>query len=1179
VRVKLTTPPGMPPGSSVVRIHLASVGVCVSGIEPLLVESQRSDDIYRAQIESMRVQINTLRLDVGLLRKSRDEMVHQQTKTRAAKHAAELQVHEQSKLLDLMNTLIEGERRAVAAEWGELYEKCEELARSLRVDLNKAKADGRAVKALRRELRVLKDKELEKEVSRLRGYLRTRDARIADLCGRDNARRQQVVERVEEARADGKLKTKIGAEKVAAQAARRASKAEVAAARKVAEAEAEAADQIAEAEAEAAAQVERAEAQQAEAEQESQRLAESIEAAEADKNKLQGLVAIRDKAASRQAKILEVTREGLKLAKQMKPPAEKDWTKADYNYRRNLRKQMVDYLSKVFNLRKWRVTDMVSALSKAKYLEDIFNSDELWTMRLEWLRGLLLQLQRTTWNADLAVKVKVGGNLSEAKMDELRTGFCMEGIDKETGLPIRAVLVRHPHRPLDIVYVPTPIVSRWRWVPRYHRMRTHLGLTLSADRELCTRAFLPELKNLIQSDLDMGLLDGSYIIRDGVPPPCLPKKAIFMLMTDGFPLNTMSIEHMCIGSANESKGLNQSEAGLITLAVGRMSEKNSTMHALFKQCGVDVGDVELRANPVLRIDAERSCAVEILAGADKKGVEVNRGCSNCCPWCVCGVDMIHIRPWPAGYRPTSIKEAVALFRKAGCEGIISDEILLEAAHELLDGETLPQKCRFCAATKTTPWHKVTNAKRPYANVAAFEAAKADAAKSAASTSKEGMRAHASNRQAYARIHGHQHEFARRTLAGGMDRWVPELLHALPLNAGRQMFKQKVLRLMDTFAREQGSVFFKAMGAPINLAKKDTGRAKAERWWKGSMWDELVRGGLIAPGGLAAWVSSFALMIADCHEDARQGGGKHSSVSLQPPSVFTPAPPPRTGGVDIDSDSDDEPVRRPAPAPLPEKCDADLTLAELAEKRYGKSLGAALLSMVDGFDLYKHMHVLLMEPPATATDEEKESFALDVAAAVNDMFHNVEASSTLGSPHKSYTWHELLFIVPLFIRTRGDLWPMSTARLESRGARMKVIARSVVIWAKAGVRKRTIAKRQRAKGKTVLRGGPERAGSSFTQNYTGSGVLQLLGAQGLREQMLRAGTIAPKKSNRLGKHGRVTAPRQTKKWDEHDWSLLRSLSCRRAFELCLRGRMPRFYDVRGEKSDWSAALEILSSEAK
>ena len=794
------------------------------------------------------------------------------------------------------------------------------------------------------------------------------------------------------------------------------------------------------------------------------------------------------------------------------------------------------------------------------------------------MQGLLSTLQKNTWNSDLAVKIKVAGNLSERAMDDLRMGICCDGIDKETGQQRRAVLVRHPRRPKVVIYVPTPIVARWRWVPRYHRVRGALGLSLSEDGELCTRNFMTEVKNLIVSDLDLGLLSEAYVWQPTTPSRVVCHMVSICLMADGFPLNTQSIEHMCIGNSSSGKGLNQSEAGLITLAVARMSEKNATMHTMFKQAGVDVGDAELRANPIVHLDELRCVEVEVVAGADKKGVEVNRGCGNSCPWCMCSIDMIHIRPWPRGYQPGSMDEIKKKLVAAGCQGIVDEAVILEAAHLPLPGQTLPQPCRFCAATTSTPWYKVKPmaAKRPYPTASAFQAAKAAAASSAAAVSKEGMRTHATNRQAFARKHGHQHEFHQPTLAGGMKRWIPELLHALPLNAGRQTFKQKAMRLCDSFTREQAGVFFKGMGAPINLAKKETGRSKAERWWKGSTWDELVRGGTVAKGGMAPWVASLALLIGDCHEDARAGGGRHRS-SLLPKATATA--PPRTGGFDIASDSDDEPPTRPPSQPAqPERPDNELTLDELAEQCYGKSLGSQLVSMVNGFDCYRRMHVLLMEPPnlLLGSVEGKEKYAIDVAVAINDTFYSVEDSSTLGPAHKSYTWHELLFIIVPFIAERGDLWPWSTARLEARGARAKVVERSVVLWAKKGVCKRSISKRERTTGKKALRGGPERTSAPFTQAYNSSGVQQLLGAQGLREQMLRNGKIAPKKSNRLGRLGRTTAPRQTHKWEE-DYSDIKALSCRKAFELCLRKQIPRFYDVQGVRGDWNAALQYLERE--
>ena len=99
-------------------------------------------------------------------------------------------------------------------------------------------------------------------------------------------------------------------------------------------------------------------------------------------------------------------------------------------------------------------------MANAEYAQGIFDSDLFFTMRLAWLRNVIKGLQESFWNAYLAVKLKVGGSISEPKMDELRNGMCCDGIDKETGMARQAVLVRHPHRPdKDFVLVPTPIPS------------------------------------------------------------------------------------------------------------------------------------------------------------------------------------------------------------------------------------------------------------------------------------------------------------------------------------------------------------------------------------------------------------------------------------------------------------------------------------------------------------------------------------------------------------------------------------------------------------------------------------------------------------------------------------------------------------------------------------------------
>mmetsp|Transcript_23609 Transcript_23609/g.50868 ORF Transcript_23609/g.50868 Transcript_23609/m.50868 type:complete len:88 (-) Transcript_23609:334-597(-) len=54
-------------------------------------------------------------------------------------------------------------------------------------------------------------------------------------------------------------------------------------------------------------------------------------------------------------------------------------------------------------------------------------------------------------------------------------------------------------------------------------------------------------------------------------------------------------------------------------------------------------------------------------------------------------------------------------------------------------------------------------------------------------------------------------------------------------------------------------------------------------------------------------------------------------------------------------------------------------------------------------------------------------------------------------------HIITCILPLFVAERDNLWRFSPAKLESRGGRVKRIARATVCWQPRGVYRRTIKK--------------------------------------------------------------------------------------------------------------------------
>eukprot|EP00965_Chrysotila_dentata_P109114 3605502-Pleurochrysis_carterae.AAC.1 len=57
-----------------------------------------------------------------------------------------------------------------------------------------------------------------------------------------------------------------------------------------------------------------------------------------------------------------------------------------------------------------------------------------------------------------------------------------------------------------------------------------------------------------------------------------------------------------------------------------------------------------------------------------------------------------------------------------------------------------------------------------------------------------------------------------------------------------------------------------------------GIVRAEKWWRASTWDTMVRGSATLPGGIAAWLPALCFMILDAHLEARRvrSGGQLSN---------------------------------------------------------------------------------------------------------------------------------------------------------------------------------------------------------------------------------------------------------------------------------------------------------------
>ena len=417
---------------------------------------------------------------------------------------------------------------------------------------------------------------------------------------------------------------------------------------------------------------------------------------------------------------------------------------------------------------------------------------------------------------------------------------------------------------------------------------------------------------------------------------------------------------------------------------------------------------------------------------------------------------------------------------------------------------------------------------------------------------------------------------------GMTDWVPELLHALDLNAGYLFYKHVLLKHCDSFTREWVTIFQAGLGAPLDARRKATGRLKAERWHKACVWIELVTGSHKFPGGLRVWLPCLVMLIAKCQLDAKAGGGSHSSVLPRPPTAAA-ARAQESAGLRSDSDSEDEaprpPPKRPPPKPTPTN-PADLTMEQRLTLMVGKVLAVSCLRMLDAYEAYYTFHYTThTPPPAMLTAADKEAYALRVGVTAVTAFQHLEDSNP---EHKSWMPHIIWAVLPKFIADRGDCWRYSTAKLEARGAAAKTLGRRVVCWRRrSGPSMRTIAKRP-INPKARKRKGRENRppAQPFSQSYSSTGEQQLLEMVGLREIELRRGNT--RKARKLGQLGRVTAARTTPKF--HTSPLAEGspppFTCRDVFDAMLRDVLPAPYDMHGRKNPIAfAQLEMWAVACK
>ena len=83
----------------------------------------------------------------------------------------------------------------------------------------------------------------------------------------------------------------------------------------------------------------------------------------------------------------------------------------------------VEYLERVLTERSWRPLDVTKALEKAGMLKEIFDSPQLWKMRLTWLGKEMDKLKETQWSVESTMGLMIDAVMSYGDLQKKSKDF------------------------------------------------------------------------------------------------------------------------------------------------------------------------------------------------------------------------------------------------------------------------------------------------------------------------------------------------------------------------------------------------------------------------------------------------------------------------------------------------------------------------------------------------------------------------------------------------------------------------------------------------------------------------------------------------------------------------------------------------------------------------------------
>ena len=617
----------------------------------------------------------------------------------------------------------------------------------------------------------------------------------------------------------------------------------------------------------------------------------------------------------------------------------------------------VEYLSDMLSGRPWRANDVVKALKKADLLDPIFKTDEMWQLRIKWIQGEMKELTKSQWSIEKTIGLMIDAVMSYNDLQQLRAALTLE-YSKEHDRCMHHRWITNPHdvnedgtlkQKSTFVRMPEPIPPVDLVRKRFKEFEDSLKIEVSADGRIATHRFKDRLLEMHEEHLALGLIHPNCgKTRD------FPHWVVYTL--DGFPVEALSVEHAGIFSAMLLVA-SQSEEFFRIITAATIKETCAELNRMHTLRRIDHDFNSVTTKGYAKDKNGVPIYFKLLICADKKAIEMLRGCSPGCGWCTCSTDTRLSAAWPLTTPPpTTWNDAEARLRKV-CKGAFPTIFDVYAwAHLALPGEELPRHCPCCN-------------RRPYRNKEEYAEALRVTKEKRADTSKQGKAAWKAEKARHSQSHHRQGLHEAPNLLFDMLSVIPEIMHLDNLNIAKQAWTKGVLVLLNEHMRDVVTAFFKGIGAKLDVKTKADGRA-GSAWFKASVWAELVHGSDKVPGGLAAWLASLLFFVGEDFV-CKQG-------------AFVPS---TTG-----------------------PGDARLSADEVLKRAFGLK-GQQLLDCARLFDAYKDWHDATHLP--TPDDVARETVALRLAITANKMM--VAFKTVAKETGKTWVYHIALYMVPRTVR--------------------------------------------------------------------------------------------------------------------------------------------------------------------